>query len=85
MPFKRKLAKKLRTSDPEADLFQVAEKYRKDWFNSMQAWTKVPSQSDDVSSCITMSYVDDFIHGLPMGVCKVNKPSLTNVGQKQLK
>jgi hypothetical protein len=78
--FKRKLAEKLKKAAADANRFDVAEKYRTQWFKSMHAWTKVPLQSDDVSRCITMSYVDDFIHGLPMGVWKANTPMLKAIG-----
>jgi hypothetical protein len=80
--FKRKLTKKLQEAEPGADHFAIAEKYRVQWSNSQPAWTKVPFYSNEVSSLITMTYVDDFLHGLPMGVCKVNKPKVKYVGNE---
>jgi hypothetical protein len=76
--FKRKLAKRLAGAAPNSDLFAVGEKYRQRWFKGQQAWTKVPFHSDDLSRCITMVYVDDFHHGIPMGTWKVNHPKLTS-------
>ncbi len=77
--FKYNLYQKLKAAPPGANFFEIAEKYRRQWFGSQGAWTKVPFHSNDVSSCITMTYVDDFIHGLPIGVWKINKPQLANV------
>jgi hypothetical protein len=81
--FRRRLTARLEEAEKapsDSDPFEVAEKYRKPWFAAQRGWTKVPEQSDDVSQCITMTYVHDFIHGIPMGVWKVNKPKPTNVG-----
>lgn len=82
--FKRKLAIKLLQAKAGADRFAIAEEYRVRWFNSQRAWTKVPCYSELVSSLITMTYVDDFIHGIPMGVVKVNTPSVKYVGAEPL-
>jgi hypothetical protein len=77
--FKTKLAIKLEKAGPGADLFARAEGYRVHWFNSQSAWTKVPQYSDSVSASITMSYVSDFMHGVPMGTWQTNKPILKSV------
>ena len=74
--FKRRLLRKLKDAEPGANLFDVAEKYRIQWSKSQGAWTKVPKFSDSVSASITMSYVNDFIDGLPMGTWQANKPIL---------
>ncbi|MBJ7533405.1 hypothetical protein JDN40_04705 [Rhodomicrobium vannielii ATCC 17100] len=73
--FKSSLKRRLSGVDPD-NAWTVAKKYWKAWFGSQQAWTKVPHYSADLSWCITMAYVDDFLHGLPMGVMKVNVPPL---------
>jgi hypothetical protein len=77
--FKIKLARKLEKVEPDADLFAIAEGYRLHWFNSQSAWTKVPQHSDSVSASITMSYVSDFIDGVPMGTWQANQPILKAV------
>jgi hypothetical protein len=77
--FKTKLAIKLEKVGPGADVFARAEGYRVHWFNSQPAWTKVPQLSDSVSASITMSYVSDFMDGVPMGTWQVNKPILKSV------
>jgi hypothetical protein len=78
--FKSKLWKKLSEAEPGADLFEIAETYRRRWFNSQQAWTKVPELSDDTSANITATYVDDFIHGILLGTMKLNKPKIKYAG-----
>jgi hypothetical protein len=80
--FKHKLTKRLLEAKPSSDPFAIGEEYRLQWFNSQSAWTKVPFHSNDISSVITMMYVDDFLHGLPMGVWKVNKPKVKHVGNE---
>jgi hypothetical protein len=77
--FKNKLAAKLKKLEPGTDLFARAEEYRVQWFNSQSAWTKVPQYSDGASASITMSYVSDFVDGVPMGTWQANKPSLKAV------
>jgi hypothetical protein len=77
--FKRNLRRKLAAATPGADPFAVAEGYRVRWFNSQHAWTKVPGYSDSVSACITMTYGNDFMDGLPMGIQKANKPIIKTV------
>jgi hypothetical protein len=73
--FKNKLAIKLEKAEPGTDLFAIAEGYRVNWFNSQSAWTKVPQISDSVSASITMSYVVDFMLGVPMGAWQKKKSS----------
>jgi hypothetical protein len=41
--------------------------YWHQWFQSQQAWTKVPRYSKQLSENITLSYIDDYLHGVPMG------------------
>jgi hypothetical protein len=77
--FKIKLAIKLQKAEPGTDPFAIAEGYRVHWFNSQSAWTKVPQISDSVSASITMSYVTDFMVGVPMGAWQVNKAILKAV------
>jgi hypothetical protein len=72
--FKNKLAIKLEKAEPGTALFAIAEGYRVNWFNSQSAWTKVPQISDSVSASITMSYVVDFMLGVPMGAWQVKNP-----------
>jgi hypothetical protein len=74
--FKRKLRVRLEAALPEADLFEVAESYRRQWAGAQSAWTKVPELSEVVSQAITGTYVTDFLDGIPMGVWKLNKPKL---------
>ncbi len=71
--FKSCLKQRLATAPSDA-AFKVARKYWKHWYHSQQAWTKVPDQSADVSWNITVSYVDDFLHGIPMGLKEWGKP-----------
>jgi hypothetical protein len=71
--FINKLAIKLEKAEPGTALFAIAEGYRVNWFNSQSAWTKVPQISDSVSASITMSYVVDFMLGVPMGAWQVKK------------
>ena len=77
--YKRRLAEKLKNTKLD-DRSVVGNAYWANWYNSQQAWTKVPFFSEDLSSYITMVYIDDFNHGLPMGVWKVNKPMLNAIG-----
>jgi hypothetical protein len=77
--FKRNLRRKLVAAASGADICAVAEGYRVHWFNSQAAWTKVPQHSDSVSASITMSYVNDFVDGVPMGTWQANKPILKAV------
>jgi hypothetical protein len=65
--FKQRLTLRLTEADPNADLAQVAEEYWRAWFDSQQAWTKVPYHSKRLSQLITFTYVIDFEHNLPMG------------------
>lgn len=74
--FKRKLYRKLEAAPPGADFFQIGENYRLQWFGEMGAWTKVPLLSNEVSRSITVSYVSDFMDGIPMGTWQLNKPPL---------
>ena len=74
--FKHKLLRKLQAAPAEANLFEFAEKYRRQWYGSNGAWTKVPEFSDELSRSITSTYVDDFYHGIPMGTWHLNKPKL---------
>ena len=73
---KHNLYRKLHAAPPGADLFQIGENYRLQWFGAMGAWTKVPLLSDEASRSITASYVSDFIDGIPMGTWLLNKPKL---------
>lgn len=66
--FRAKLKIRLQSANPDDNLFQVAEQYRVKWFAAQHGWTKVPFHSNDVSAAITETYVDDFMHGLPMGL-----------------
>lgn len=59
---------RLQSANPDDNLFEVAEQYRVQWFAAQHGWTKVPFHSNDVSAAITETYVDDFMHGLPMGL-----------------
>ncbi|MGO9432557.1 hypothetical protein, partial [Rhodoblastus sp.] len=80
--FKRNLLKRLQAAPGGtdfADLVQIAEKYRRQWARSQGAWTRVPELSDEVSRCITFSYVQDFYYGLKMGTWKLNKPPFKNI------
>lgn len=77
--FKHKLLQRLKAAPPRANLFEIAEKYRRQWFGSQGAWTKVPGYSDDVSRSITTTYVSDFIAGIPMGTRKLNKPKVASI------
>ena len=77
--FKRNMGRKLVTAGPGAELFSLSEEYRVRWSNSQLAWTKVPQLSDSVSASITMSYVNDFMVGVPMGAWQVNKAILKAV------
>ena len=72
--FKRRLAETLTKAKPGVDRFAVGNDYWRKWFNSQQAWTKVPFWSEDLSSFLTFIYIQDFNQDLPMGVWKVNKP-----------
>lgn len=81
--FKLRLRQKLIDAEPGEDPFEIAEAYRQRWFASQQAWTKVPIHSDRVSSDITLSYVSDFLEGVPMGTFKLNKPKLASVGDEK--
>jgi hypothetical protein len=72
--FKQNLLKKLKAAPADANHFEIAEKYRVQWFGSQAAWTKVPFFSNDVSQAITEFYVQDFHYGIPMGVWKLNVP-----------
>ena len=76
--FKHRLVQKLKAAPTEANLFEITEKYRRQWYGSQGAWTKVPLFSDEASRNITMSYVADFLNGIPIGVWKLNKPPLAN-------
>ena len=75
---KHNLYRKLEAASPGADLFQIGENYRRQWFGAMGAWTKVPLLSNEASRSITTSYVSDFIDGIPMGTWQLNKPPLAN-------
>lgn len=77
--FKRNLSMRLKAALPEANPFEIAEKYRRQRAGAQPAWTKVPELSDEVSRAITMSYVMDFLDGIPMGVWKLNKPKYKNL------
>jgi hypothetical protein len=74
--FKHKLAQKLKVAPVEADLNEVATNYWRQWYGSQGAWTKVPAFSKRVSQTIALTYVDDFIHGIPMGTWQLKKPPL---------
>ena len=74
--FKRNLWSRLKAAPPEADRFQIAEKYRQQWAGAQGAWTKVPVYSDEVSQTITMTYVADFLKCVPMGILKLNKAKI---------
>jgi hypothetical protein len=65
--FKARLAGELSAASADEDLYEVAERYRRRWYNAQQAWTKIPIHSDMVSENITASYVDDFRYGNPVG------------------
>ena len=73
--FKHKLLRKLQAAPAEANLFEVAEKYRRQWYGSQGAWTKVPLFSEEVSRNITASYVSDFVDSIPMGTWQL-KPKI---------
>ncbi len=74
--FKRALAARLKACKPDEDLCLVGERYWRHWFGATAAWTKVPELSASVSWSISLSYIDDYLHGLPMGVWKANAPIL---------
>jgi hypothetical protein len=74
--FKHRLVQKFEAAPAEANLFEIAEKYWRQWYGSQGAWTKIPLFSEEVSRSITASYVSDFIDGIPLGTWKLNKPPL---------
>jgi hypothetical protein len=78
--FKSRLHQRLTDAGPDAKHFEVGEEYRQRWFAGQQAWTKVPELSDDTSANITVTYVDDFIHGMPLGTFYFNKPKIKYAG-----
>jgi hypothetical protein len=65
--FKEKLEERLKNSDKSLEPFDVGINYWRCWYKSQQAWTKVPGHSEMASETITLSYINDFIHGVPMG------------------
>ncbi len=77
---KAKLKGKLEEAQADGlDLDDTAEDYWNQWSPSQGAWTRVPYHSDRVSLDITMSYVNDFRDGIPMGCWKVNKPPVASI------
>jgi len=65
--FKEKLREKLKDADQTLDPYDVGLDYWRQWYPSQQAWTKVPGYSEQVSENITLSYIHDYLHGVPMG------------------
>src|SRR5665213_308162 len=65
--FKVKLGERLKKADKSLEPYDVGLDYWRHWYQSQQAWTKVPGYSELVSEIITLSYIDDCIHGNPMG------------------
>jgi hypothetical protein len=80
--FKRALAARLAARKSDDDPFEIGERYWRSWFNSAAAWTKVPGFSAKVSLSITHSYIDDHLHGIPMGTVKANAPKLGFIGDE---
>jgi hypothetical protein len=64
---KARLAKKLEAAQPGADLFEIGERYARQWFGGNRAWTKVPYHSRRLCLDIAATYVDDWINKIPMG------------------
>jgi hypothetical protein len=60
--FKQRLWQKLRDCDKSMEPFDVGREYWRRWYNSQQAWTKIPAFTKLVSENIAMSFIDDFIH-----------------------
>lgn len=65
--FRAKLREKLKNADQSLEPYDVGLDYWHQWFQSQQAWTKVPRYSKQLSENITLSYIDDYLHGVPMG------------------
>jgi hypothetical protein len=65
--FEVKLREKLKNADKSLEPYDVGLNYWRQWFQSQQAWTKVPGCSELVSECIALSYIDDYLHGMPLG------------------
>jgi len=65
--FREKLREKLKAADNSFEPYDVGLDYWRHWYQSQQAWTKVPGHTELVSENITLSYIDDYIHGLPLG------------------
>lgn len=66
--FKKNLKKRLDEAKSEGeDPLKAGLRYWRQWYNSQQAWTKVPGHTELLSENIAMSYIDDYVHGIPMG------------------
>lgn len=66
--FKKRLKEKLDQAKAEGkNLYAEGLRYWKQWFASQHAWTKVPGCSELVSEAAAMSYIEDYILGIPMG------------------
>ncbi|MEZ0018065.1 hypothetical protein [Sinorhizobium fredii] len=77
---KRKLFAKLTAAAAKnLDLFEIGEEYWGQWYESQQAWTKVPGYSWQVSWSATQGYIQDFKSGIPMGQ---NAPMLISSANK---
>ena len=61
--FYRELIKRLAAAGPSEDLFAVGMKYWRRWFDSQQAWTKIPLLSENVSESIAHCRIFDWAHG----------------------
>jgi hypothetical protein len=64
---------------------RVKNEFWRPWYGSQQGWTKVPFHSESVSKLITLSYVDDYLDGIPMGTHKLGKPMIENLSSKSTK
>jgi len=66
--FKKTLKEKLDQAKAKGeDLYTAGLRYWRRWYASQQAWTKVPGHTELLSENIAMSYINDYLSGIPMG------------------
>lgn len=76
--FKQGMAARLDAANAETSPYTIGERYRRAWFDSQQAWTKVPGFSDEASKNYAQLYVENHVARVPLGFLGYSPTGLFN-------